>query len=460
MQLKCPYCDAEFEGDVCPNCKSDTSLYLMTIKISDAHYNAGLARAQQSDMTGAIESLNKSLAYNKNNINARNLLGLIHYEIGHIGDAIKEWRVSDVILFGDNPAGNYLQQINKNPRHIEKLNDAVRMYNLSLNYLRQKSEDMAIIQLKKAAEINPKFLDALNLLAFACLLQGDNEKAQNAVERTLSVDVNNPIALGYYNELYPGKTPRPMPAQKTAKAERAPIFKLTPPTERVFDAAFPLMGVITFIIGAICTIAVFYILIMPARIAEKDSIINNLNTSHNEERTELQTQLTEVKSDNERTKTDLLALEDNYKQLESEYSLILTEQKITSTEKQVAEGLYQEAVDSAAAIDTSGLPSDYIERIENIRVTAYPQLVSKYYADGRRFFDTRDYESAQSQLENALRYITPEDMVADEVLFYLGRIAQLAEDVDMARQYYERILNDYPNSNQVYNANTRLNQLP
>ena len=48
---------------------------------SNSWYNDGLRKAQVRDMSGAIVSLQQSLQYNRENIAARNLLGLVYYGI-------------------------------------------------------------------------------------------------------------------------------------------------------------------------------------------------------------------------------------------------------------------------------------------------------------------------------------------------------------------------------------------
>lgn len=49
---------------------------------SNAWYNDGLKKAGIRDLTGATASLKKSLQYNRDNIAARNLLGLVYYGRG------------------------------------------------------------------------------------------------------------------------------------------------------------------------------------------------------------------------------------------------------------------------------------------------------------------------------------------------------------------------------------------
>ena len=57
---------------------------------SNSWYNDGLRKAQVRDMSGAIVSLQQSLQYNRENIAARNLLGLVYYGIGEVSEALVE----------------------------------------------------------------------------------------------------------------------------------------------------------------------------------------------------------------------------------------------------------------------------------------------------------------------------------------------------------------------------------
>ena len=54
---------------------------------SNYWYNDGLRKAKIRDMSGAIMSLRKSLQFNRENIAARNLLGLVYYGIGSAGSS-------------------------------------------------------------------------------------------------------------------------------------------------------------------------------------------------------------------------------------------------------------------------------------------------------------------------------------------------------------------------------------
>ena len=101
---------------------------------SNYWYNDGLKKAKIRDMTGAITSLKKSLQFNSENIAARNLLGLVYYGRGEVGEALVEWILSKNINSRDNIAGYYIQKIQESPADLDMINQAIRKYNQSLTY--------------------------------------------------------------------------------------------------------------------------------------------------------------------------------------------------------------------------------------------------------------------------------------------------------------------------------------
>ena len=81
------------EKDFCTGCGADVGLYKRIMFMSNRFYNDGLERAAVRDLSGAMNSLRQSLKFNKNNIDARNLLGLIYFETGEVVEALGQWVV-------------------------------------------------------------------------------------------------------------------------------------------------------------------------------------------------------------------------------------------------------------------------------------------------------------------------------------------------------------------------------
>ena len=83
-------------------------------------YNEALPLAGETDLSGAAANLEQSLLFDKNNIQARNLLGLIYCETGRIGDALRHWIISSSLLPEGNAAAGYMAYLQKNAREMEK----------------------------------------------------------------------------------------------------------------------------------------------------------------------------------------------------------------------------------------------------------------------------------------------------------------------------------------------------
>ncbi len=93
----CYNCGAQLDStDTCPNCEADVRVIKKIQAVSNRLYNDGLAKAKVRNLSGAIDDLKLSLRYNKMNMDARNLLGLVYFEMGEAVDALSEWVISKV----------------------------------------------------------------------------------------------------------------------------------------------------------------------------------------------------------------------------------------------------------------------------------------------------------------------------------------------------------------------------
>ena len=131
--------------------------YKKVVSVSNFYYNDGLEKANVRDLSGAVVSLTECLKLNKMNIEARNLLGLVYFEMGETVDALSEWVISKNLQPEKNIADAYIEAVQNSPSQLENLNQAIKKYNQALVYCRQGSLDLALIQLRKVLSINSKF---------------------------------------------------------------------------------------------------------------------------------------------------------------------------------------------------------------------------------------------------------------------------------------------------------------
>ncbi|MCL1882756.1 MAG: hypothetical protein FWF81_03275 [Defluviitaleaceae bacterium] len=420
--MKCPNCQKNFNSGVkCPNCKVDTVLYIGTVRLSDKLHNKGLERLKANDFYHGIEALAKSISINKNNVPSRNLLGLALFEIGHVGEALKHWVISKSMLQDDNPAEKYIESVHKNSRKLEQYNDAVGMFNQALGHIKQKSDDLAIIQLKKAVEINPRFVDALNLLTLCYLIQNDRERATTMAERVISIDSFNPVALNYYTILNPGKKLfRPASSKKmTAPLPRGTYTPIG--LEDKKPRNFHFAELFTFLIGVAVTVAACYFLLIPALERSQESDVSRLEQDFAEARAENLELLNQAEAEQDELRQEILTLSDDIASLVENLSV---EQRINAVNH--AYFLYLEdelrmAVDTLEGMDMSDLPHDIQQRLTDTINSAYPRLGLNYYNAGLSAFNApRDAYMALVNLENAHRFMSQDVAQYNRLLFMLG----------------------------------------
>ena len=76
-------------------------------QIANSFYNLGLEKANIRDLSGAVDCLKKSLHFDKYQMDARNLLGLIYYEMGEVSGKLADL----TIITSDNPRDEEPQEI-------------------------------------------------------------------------------------------------------------------------------------------------------------------------------------------------------------------------------------------------------------------------------------------------------------------------------------------------------------
>lgn len=200
--MRCIYCNTPLAAiDYCPGCGADVTLQKRIVRISNLLYNEGLEKALVRDMEGAITCLKRSLKFNKENIDARNLLGLCYYETGEAVSALCEWVISKNLKGEDNIADSYINELQSNKNRLDTINQTIRKYNQSVLYCREDNEDMAIIQLKKVISQNSKFVKAYQLLALLYMKRQEYERARKLLKKAANIDTTNTTTLRYLQEI-------------------------------------------------------------------------------------------------------------------------------------------------------------------------------------------------------------------------------------------------------------------
>lgn len=466
--MVCPNCGSNISDKRkrCDRCGTDLELYKKIIRTSNLYYNNGLARAKVRDLSGAEIALRKSLELNKSHIDARNLLGLVYYEMGETVAALSEWVISRHLKSEDNDAEEYINKVQSNPTRLDALNQAIKRYNTALNFARQGSDDLAVIQLKKVLNLNPHFLRAYQLLSLLYMKAGENEKARKFLTKASKIDVSNTKTLRYLQEMEapPGKDPDANPEAEQGSTAMNNIIPISSYKEDKPN----IMAYVNLVIGVVIGITAMAILVIPTikkNVASEGSTNSKDNTS-------VVAQLQEAQNQNSTLKNENTDLQKQVKKLQTKVDSSTTPDSKTTayTSVMTAVGLYLDELaksqsqrdyntlaEKLAAIDDTALKddSDTTKLLTKIRDEVYPVATQSLYDSGHTLYGRAKYEDALKDLAKALTY-DPKNV---DAIYFTGRSYDRLGDKEKAAQYYNQIINDFPDSVRVSEAKTKLRLL-
>ena len=202
--MNCVNCGAfltDMDLDYCPNCGYNVLIQKKVDYLSKSFYNQGLEKASIRDLSGAIACLKQSLIYDKRNIKARNLLGLVYFETGEVVSALSEWVISKNLQPARNLATEYINKLQANRNRLNAINETIRKYNNALMLCREGHEDMAAIKLRRILSQNPKLIKGYHLLALIYIHKGEYEKARKILKKAAKIDKTNSTTLRFLKEV-------------------------------------------------------------------------------------------------------------------------------------------------------------------------------------------------------------------------------------------------------------------
>ena len=202
--MNCMNCGAfltDMDLDYCPNCGYNVLIQKKVDYLYKIFYNQGLEKASIRDLSGAIACLKQSLMYDKRNIRARNLLGLVYFETGEVVSALSEWVISKNLQPTRNLASEYINKLQANPNKLAAINETIKKYNHALMLCREGHEDMAAIQLRKILTQNSKLIKGYHLLALIQMKNGEWNKARRILKKAARIDKTNTTTLRFLREV-------------------------------------------------------------------------------------------------------------------------------------------------------------------------------------------------------------------------------------------------------------------
>ncbi len=458
--MKCMNCGAELNDSAyCPKCGCDVSVQKQAIVLSGLYYNQGLEKAQVRDLSGAIDMLRRSLKFNKLNVPARNLLGLVYFEMGEVVAALSEWVISKNIQPENNIAAEYIENLQQDANRLDIINQTIKKYNIALENCHKGNEDVAMIQLKKILAQNPKLIKGYHLLSLLYLRLGEYEKARKQLRKAIRIDKTNTTTLRFLKEIdeQTGTSTSFEPrfsiwsardndrieaasTETTAKAAQ-PAFRETTAGSTIFNIAIGLL------IGALAV----WFLIMPARTQRITQEADRKTSEYSSRAAEADARITELSQQMEISEETVNTANT---QIEAATAKTTAYESLIKAVNAYNNGDLDLASNALSSVDVSKLTAEGKAIYDDLVEKANGELLRGYKTEGISAYEEEDYQTAIERLE-AAKAIDSSDY---EVLSYLAHSYRMTGDTANADINFQLIINTYPDTVRADNARVYMSE--
>ena len=461
--MNCPKCGTPLENTYrCPKCQFEEPTLKRIIMASNYHYNQGLSKAKIRDLSGAITSLQMSLKYNKHNTGARNLLGLVYFQMGETVSALGEWIISVHFQSRGNIAKNYIKKVQNNPGQLQVINNTIQNYNMALRYLEEGNGDLAIIELKKVVNLNPNYIRAYQLLGLLYIQHKQYAAARKILGRALKLDRNNITTVRYMNELM-GYTHQRRKSREVEQ-QKAGLVQIKDPNPIVIertaasynDFNTSTLSFVNILIGIIIGAAVVGLLAVPSIKKTKASEYNAAVVEYsgqiserNKQIATLQNQLDTLTNENDKMKNNMDSVDSLADSGENEERLIQAMKAYLDNDFVTAGTVLADV--NKSLLDGQDAQSVYEFLLSKTKDTVENQI----YEQAHIYYDDKDYMNAVTYFNKVLN-LNPDSA---EAWSYMGRSYQSLTDFEEARNCYRTIIEHYGDSEYVDEAQSYLDQI-
>lgn len=376
---------------------------------SNYWYNDGLKKANIRDLSGAIKSLRRSLQYNRGNIAARNLLGLVYYGRGDVVEALVEWILSKNFQSHDNIANYYIGKIQEVPGELEEINQAVKQFNQSLEFAKQNGEDMAAIQLKRVIGKRPDYVKARQLLALIYIQTGQIGKAREQLRAAYKLDTTDEITLRFMYEITQQRKNGEVDAAtlKRKKGDTSVSYKMgnetiIQPAPALLREHLGLHSLVNMLIGGAIGIAFMSFLVMPALNHTKEKDLNNQVVEFSDKIATQEAQISALKTELEGYRATSEESENAVETAEStkeSYEIVLNVYKHFNDGDMSDSTMLTEML----KVSPESLGEVGKSRYDTIADELFPRMCEKLYGTAQDEYEAANYSEAVDSLGKVLR---------------------------------------------------------
>ncbi len=345
----------------------------------------------------------------------------------------------------------------------DNLKNSVLLYNKALDDLRTKSEDIAVIELKKAISLNPDFCEAINLLGLLYASMGDYAKAREKFEKVLGIEKNNK-ALSYMKVIDPNYSQSDNVNEnkkgngKNKHAASGKVKKTAAtasPSKSSVSAIRQILknDLVKYIIGFIAGLLVFFLINALINSGEAAPVISDYNNkpSANDNKEDFEQKYNDLNKEYKTLSQEL----DEFKKSTQNYS---NTAKLLEIDKLVINKNYVAAADLLTALRTVEYKGIEKEKYDSLREQAMEKAANELFIQGKDLYKDKQFKKALDKFDRVTAYIS-EWKNSGATTYYRGVCLMETDNKQKALEALNEVISKYPSSSYAGYAKTRINSM-
>lgn len=458
--MRCYRCNSVLsESDICESCGTDVVVYKKIVRMSNTYYNMGLAKARVRDLSGAADLLRRSVRIDKNNINARNLLGLVYFEMGECVEALSEWVISKNIRPEKNIADEYIRDVQSNQSRLSTINQTIRKFNKALGYAWEGNDDLAIIQLKKVLSLNPNLVKGHLLIALLLMKKEEYQKARKNLNKVLKIDINNILAIKYLQEidaLLTDENGRKAVIKQEEETKPLSGNDVIIPKSAYKETNYALVTFVNVLIGIVIGAAMVYFLVTPAKESSAASEYKSTITDYaskldkaNGEVTSLKDKISKLQNERDSYKEQVDSASSIVASTENTNKLIEIAQDVLAAANVAKAELSNEEAckiaDSLVALEDISKESENFKKLyDELKNMTFAKAGQYYYNLGAQYSNNNEWDNAIEAYKHCVSYNDNEP----SYLYKLGKAIYKKNNgnTEESKEYFNKVIKIAPDS--------------
>lgn len=217
-------------------------------------------------------------------------------------------------------------------------------------------------------------------------------------------------------------------------------------------------GALGFAAGTACTAALLLLIFIPG-VVNLSGELNSLTASFTAAEDEFSRVSIEAERSINRLEHELATAWEQIRRIEEITAFEDHEQRLQLAVGRLNAGYFYEAARIIERVNPLALSSCVYRVYVDTKNSSFRAASEDLYNDGIFYFANGNTAASRKAFESSLHFIADGAPFEHDIVFFLGRIAQIEGDYELARQYYIRVLEEFPQSGRIPEANIRLAEL-